>query len=157
MLSIQVVRGLPHLSAPGIVPCIHHRHTSIFLYCTMFGKLLQTEATFNSKCIQSVWRQGSARARAPQGGGADSVSRYPLAGFTGPRQGKKGKEKTKGEERGGIIPPSTDFSIRHCRPMLLQRYSCIPACVSSVSLNHTPQSFDSPVSSIITLSITVCH
>jgi len=30
------------------------------LYCTMSGKLLQSEAIFDSKCIKSVWQQRSS-------------------------------------------------------------------------------------------------
>ena len=34
-------------------------------YCVaMFGKSLQTEAIFDSKCVKSVWQPSSARARS---------------------------------------------------------------------------------------------
>ena len=134
----------------------HHRHTSIFCIALCLANCYKQKRLLTRNAFK-VFGDRAPPAPAPRRGGDDSVSRYPLAGFTGAASGKEGQEKDeRGRERRDH-PPSTDFLIRHCRPMLLQRYSCRPACVSSVSLNHTPQSYDSPVSSIITLSITVCH
>jgi len=63
------------------------------LYCTMSGKLLQSEAIFDSKCIKSVWQQRSS-------GPIDVAGKE-----------KKGGEKRQRREQ---VPPTTISCIRHC-------------------------------------------
>ena len=50
-------------------------HSSKILYCTVYGKLLQPEATFVSKCIKSVCRPACPQGKHParfKGGGQGS-------------------------------------------------------------------------------------